>query len=642
MVMPVFANLDLLIGHGPRGYRAHVIHSLAGEPQAIDFDQEKLQAILDLAGRWSSKLLDQSSVAAGEAVDLQDFGARLYHAAFAGGNGTCLLRSLDEARRRGAGLRIRLRFDKDLGELAELPWEYLHAGEPIGFLALSPETPVVRYLEMPEGAPPLQIRPPLTVLAVLAGPVDMMPLALDAELERLRGALADLVQRGLVRLEVLPEASLEALQDRLQRGPVPVLHFVGHGFFDASMNQGGLVFEDGAKRSRFVMAEALGQLFRGNTSMRLAFLNACEGARGGRSDPFAGVAQRLVASGIPAVVAMQFPISDGAARTLSQTFYRALVNGYPVDAALSEARKAVAVQQNSTEWGTPVLFSRSDDNRLIELPEGDRRPVLDTKPFEPETILIPGGPFLMGSDDPGASTAERPQHEVALPDFRIGKYPVTVSQYAAFIKDRKAQPAPQGWFNREPPAGRQDHPVTDVSWLDALAYCAWLSEQTGRRYTLPSEAEWEKAASWGPGDTETRGQGDKGKRGYPWGPAWIEGLCNAGNGGTMVVNAYPAGASVYGVEDLLGNVQEWTRSVWGSQPAQPDTSYPYDPVEGRADGREVTDPAKLPAQARLVHRGGSYKSLPAVLRCTARGNAPPDSRIAWRGFRVVMHLEEPA
>lgn len=208
------------------------------------------------------------------------------------------------------------------------------------------------------------------------------------------------------------------------------------------------------------------------------------------------------------------------------------------------------------------------------------------KPFEPQTVPIPAGPFLMGSADPAAPPAEQPQHTVHLPDFCIGTYPVTVREYAAFIKDRKAHPAPAGWFNRQPPADRLNQPVTDVSWFDALAYCAWLSEQTGRRYTLPSEAEWERAC----------GQDE--------------------------------------VAAMLGGVQQWTRSLWGSQPQQPDFGYPYDPD----DGREITDPAKLPAQARLVHRGGSFKSRPEDLRATARGNALPDSKIAWRGFRVVMQI----
>ena len=91
-------------------------------------------------------------------------------------------------------------------------------------------------------------------------------------------------------------------------------------------------------------------------------------------------------------------------------------------------------------------------------------------------------------------------------------------------------------------------------------------------------------------------------------------------------------------EDMLGNVQEWTRSLWGTQPGQPQQSYQDQP----GGGPSIDDPADLPAQARLVHRGGSFKSVPADLRCTARGNATPESRIAWRGFRVVMRLRSPA
>lgn len=266
--------------------------------------------------------------------------------------------------------------------------------------------------------------------------------------------------------------------------------------------------------------------------------------------------------------------------------------------------------------------------------DGDRTP--SRKPFEPETMLIPGGPFAMGSDDQTLPASERPQHRVDLPDFRIGRYPVTNRQYAAFIKDNKSQLAPQAWFNREPPPDLLDHPVVNVSWYDALAYCAWLSRQTGRRYTLPSEAEWEKAC----GNDFSRSAGQKTAEAvttnrYPWGEEPVNGRCNAASSGTTPVMAYPTGASAYGVEDLLGNVQEWTRSLWGSQPGQPDFGYPYQPD----DGREITAPDQAPAQARLVHRGGSFKSQPADLRSTARGNALPDSKIAWRGFRVAMYDE---
>jgi iron(II)-dependent oxidoreductase len=287
----------------------------------------------------------------------------------------------------------------------------------------------------------------------------------------------------------------------------------------------------------------------------------------------------------------------------------------------------------------PVLFTRLLDGRLWTPGSPDALPEIVRQNFEPETIYVPSGPFLMGSDDPAVQPWER-QHPVDLPAYRIGRYPVTVREYAAFIKCQKDHPAPPGWFNREPPAGLLDHPIVNVSWRDAIAYCAWLSEQCKpRRYTLPSEAEWEKACSNDfsrspePGTTEVVTTNR-----YPWGDEWMDGRCNAAGSGTMAVTAHPAGASAYGVEDLLGNVQQWTRSLWGSQPSRPDFGYRngYDP----ADGREATDPAKLPAQARLVHRGGSFKSQPADLRATTRGNALPDSRISWRGFRVAMILEK--
>ncbi len=211
-----------------------------------------------------------------------------------------------------------------------------------------------------------------------------------------------------------------------------------------------------------------------------------------------------------------------------------------------------------------------------------------------------------------------------MPAYRIGKYPVTVREYAAFIKDKKDQDVPKdaGWFLREPPAGKLDHPVTGVSWHDAMAYCVWLSNRTGRGYRLPTEAEWEKAARGPDGHL------------YPWGDKWQEGPCNVEGRDTTPVTSHPAGASAYYCQDMLGNVQEWTRSQWGSRPQQPDFGYPYNPL----DGREIGDPQELPPQARLVQRGGSFKSTPAETRTTLRGHAAPDSRVPWRGFRVAMSV----
>ncbi len=267
----------------------------------------------------------------------------------------------------------------------------------------------------------------------------------------------------------------------------------------------------------------------------------------------------------------------------------------------------------------PLLVAGNVEQINLDQLKLERPPL----PFEPETILIPAGPFLMGSP-PGAevSAAETPLHQVNLPAYRIGVYPVTNAQYGEFIKQVRQQEAPQkvGWFLREPPANKLDHPVVGASWHDAVAYCRWLSQQTGRSYRLPTEAEWEKAA-----------RGDAGQI-YPWGNEWAEGCCPQGQPDTAPVTAYPAGASPYGCLAMVGNVQQWTSTLWGSELNKSDFPYPYRPGDGRED---LAAAARLPRLFRL-HRGGSFRDEPARLRCSARGYSDPDSKIRWRGFRVVL------
>ena len=630
-----YENFDLFIGYGPRGYyRAKVQRSLAGNASvdfALPLSEEEVATFL-----WQQLGASRNYGAAegeGQPIDVEAFGRSLYGAVFAGEVGLKLRDNLTIAAERGVGLRIRIPIDPDLPALADLPWEYLcsAAGD---YFARSSKTPLVRYLEVGCGEPLKPVRPPLHVLAALSNPKDVTRLEVDKEWQRLREVTGPLEERGLLRLERLENPTPARLRNRL-RGPVNVLHFVGHGFFDPSQNLGGLIFENESGGSQVVTARELAELLQDSRSLRLVFLNACEGAVSGRSDSFAGVAQGLVQRCVPAVLAMQFPISDPAAIALSREFYSALADGYPIDAALSEARKAIQEAGGPLEWGTPVLFSRSDDNRLIEMPQGDARPVIARQPWEPETILIEGGRFLMGSQPgEGVPEHETPPAEVYLPDFRIGRFPVTNLQYREFVRREKNtpdEPLGAGWFNREPPADHLDHPVTGVSWHDAVRYCRWLSEVTGRRYRLPSEAEWEKAASWGVVDWEAAAAGKLGeaKRRYPWGDEPPdETRCNVGGGRTTAVTAHPSGASAYGVEDLLGNVQQWTRSLW-----QP---YPYRPE----DGREIVDGAPLPTGARMVHRGGYFKSKPDELRCSARGSAVPESKPPdWpRGFRVAVEV----
>ena len=190
---------------------------------------------------------------------------------------------------------------------------------------------------------------------------------------------------------------------------------------------------------------------------------------------------------------------------------------------------------------------------------------------------------------------ERPQHEVDLTEYLIGKYPVTNDQYQAFVRSAGYEP-PRGWDQGEPPLDEGDHPVIYVGWRDAQAYCRWLSEETGKDYRLPTEAEWEKAA-----------RGDDARR-YPWGDEFEKEKCNtseSGIGGTTPVGQYsPEGDLPYGCADMAGNVWEWTRSM--------DKEYPYDPADGREDSE---------AEGDRVLRGGSWFAGQdfAALRFPLRG-----------------------
>jgi formylglycine-generating enzyme required for sulfatase activity len=243
-------------------------------------------------------------------------------------------------------------------------------------------------------------------------------------------------------------------------------------------------------------------------------------------------------------------------------------------------------------------------------------------PLEPEMILIPAGEFLMGSDpsvDKYASGVEQPQHRLYLPDYFIAKTPVTNTQYAAFV-ERTNHERPKHWESGKPPKGEEDHPVVYVHWHDAVAYCNWLAEVTSNAYRLPSEAEWEKGA-----------RGTDGRI-YPWGNQWDPERCNSletGPGSITPVEAYPKGVSPYGLLDTVGNVWEWTRSLWGQEEPKPDFRYPYYPADGRED-------LKAGDNVRRVLRGGAFVDDDSGVRCARRHSEEPQRRIRKLGFRVCV------
>jgi formylglycine-generating enzyme required for sulfatase activity len=292
-----------------------------------------------------------------------------------------------------------------------------------------------------------------------------------------------------------------------------------------------------------------------------------------------------------------------------------------VDRAVSFARNFITSQP---DWWMPVLFSRLRDNRIFESSSPNVSTSLSRQPFEPETIFIPFGVFLMGTDDPAQPLYEHPQHPINLKSYRIGKFPVTNREYAEFIHQAKRNVPPEVWGGAQTlPKGQEKMPVQGVTWYDAFDYCKWLSKKTGRTYRLPTEAEWEKAA-----------RGDDGRI-YPWGNTWDPARCSSDANSPKSADALPP-QSVYGCFDMVGNVREWTLSLWGQNRPEPESAYLYPYVD--ADGRNDPTASKL---VRRIIRGAGLNDFPESITCFARNAyipdkpGPPGKR---HGFRVVMDI----
>jgi sulfatase modifying factor 1 len=256
-------------------------------------------------------------------------------------------------------------------------------------------------------------------------------------------------------------------------------------------------------------------------------------------------------------------------------------------------------------------------------------------PTTPDLARIPAGDFLMGAGD--GEDDERPVHRVFVSEFFIGRFAVTIDEYARFIRSTgypapavRALPlvtiaeheelfremaAPYVWNGGQPPAGQATHPVVLVRYDDAVAYCAWLADAIDRRVRLPTEAEWERAA---------RG-GVDGQR-YPWGDDVEPSRCNyladpsvKRQRGTRPTGTYAPNA--YGLCDIIGNAWEWVSDWYGGD------------YYGLGDVRDPRGPTS--GTMRIV-RGGSWVNDDiAMLRSAYRHKVPPDTYAYSVGFRVV-------
>lgn len=291
-------------------------------------------------------------------------GSALFEAVFRGPIRRLLERSL--ARLEGddhLGLRIRLQLDlaDELQvRLHSLPWELLYKAETGDFLGLSRRTPIVRYLELARAVRSPALSGSLRVLALAPEPADQPILDLRAERQDLE--TLETTTPGL-EVSFLEAPELGALRRALVEREFHVLHVMGHGQLDPQTGRGVVHLEGGDGRTEAVDAAALVAVVGDFPSLRLAVLNACSTGRAGEGvgvDAFSGVAPALMRAGLPAVVAMQRPITDAAAIAFGKALYARLVAGDPVDAAVSEGRQAIhASTPTSHEWSVPALFTRT-------------------------------------------------------------------------------------------------------------------------------------------------------------------------------------------------------------------------------------------------------------------------------------------
>lgn len=387
-----------------QGFIVRVLRSPEGEAEAPfvnPVSPRELDQLWQMAARFARRRGHARHVrveAAGQAPGpsaesfLEEIGTRLFNALFQGPVRSCWAASVAGTRNSQRPLRLKLQLNLDdplLLPLAELPWEYLFSREQGGFLGLHRQTPILRHVRLPRPTDRTPTAEALRLLIVSAQPRTLDQLSLQEEGERIAQVLGTLP--GVETLH-LHNPSVETLRDALLRKDFHVLHFMGHGGFHAASAQGVLYFTGPDDADLPVGGKLLASHMADLPSLRLVFVNACETARADARAPFAGVATALLQAGVPAVIAMQRPISDASALEFSRSVYRRIAVGDPIDAAVTEGRLAIYRSQGSPlEWGTPVLFLRADDGRLFTpaLPEPRSRHRV--------TALLLGGALAISS-----------------------------------------------------------------------------------------------------------------------------------------------------------------------------------------------------------------------------------------------------
>jgi hypothetical protein len=349
-----------------------------------------------------------------EVKRVESFGEDLFSAVFHDDVKDVFRKAKARADAEDRGLRLVLSL-RNGAELLDVPWEFLY-DRPY-FFGLQRRTPLVRYLELSHTRRAQPIVGPARFLGMVSSPRTYDPLDVAHEQALVEQALAPLVSTGRAEIAWLEVATLAELNRALQQHETHVLHFVGHGGFDEASGEGVLVLEGPNATAHEVPGSYLGTILSDHRSLRLVVLNACEGARSSARDPFSGVATSLIERDLPAVVAMQFEITDDAALVFASAFYRALVEGSErVDTAMAAARLDMyANDPDGLEWATPVLFSRVSDGLLFDFAPAPAVAPGPAPAVAPTTTIAPLPPPVPPAPEP----SRRAEPTRSVPDVAV-------------------------------------------------------------------------------------------------------------------------------------------------------------------------------------------------------------------------------
>jgi hypothetical protein len=337
------------------------------------------------------------------------------------------------------GLRLVLNIAATEQEVGAQPWEFLYDPDQ-GPLAML-DTSIVRYLQQSALIPSLKTDLPLRMLLTGAQPGELPKINVERELSEIQTALGDLVGQRRVQLVVEPHLTRGKFQQLLRQGGFHIWHFAGHGSFGSDGRTAALAFEDAQGDLAFASALELGILLN-RSSVRLIVLDACESGQLA-TEPFRSMAPALIRGQIPAVIAMQFSVPDASARAFAGEFYRALAEGFPIDACVTEGRKAVmgAVGLGQPDWGIPVVYTRAPDGKLFDLPVATAPDPVQTQPVAGPPVQPPQEPAARPIDN-AARQAEERAAEIAATQEQI-------KMKRRVLNERKLQEAKMG-INTDP------------------------------------------------------------------------------------------------------------------------------------------------------------------------------------------------